>query len=69
MKSVIAVITISTGDVLRLNMAFREYFGIRAGDRLVVLKEDGGVTIQFQRGNRIILQLRDARITRGGAVT
>ena len=64
MKSVIAVMTISTGGVLRLNMAFREYFGIRASDRLVVLK-DGVVTIQFQRGNRIILQLRDATIIRG----
>ena len=62
MKSVIAVISISTGGVLRIGRAFLEYSGIRAGDKLVVLKDvkDGGVTIQIQRGNKIILQLRDA---------
>ena len=62
MKAVIANITISTGGVLRLSKDLMNQVGIQPGDKLVVMREDDRVTIQFQRNDDILLRLADAQI-------
>jgi formylmethanofuran dehydrogenase subunit D len=62
MKVVLANITISTGGVLRLSKDLMNQVGIQAGDKIVVMREDDNVTIQFQRNDAVLLRLSDAKI-------
>ena len=62
MKAVIANITISTGGVMRLSKDLMNHVGIHPGDKIVVMREDDRVTIQFQRNDNIRLRLADAKI-------
>ena len=69
MLSVLAVMTVSSQGNLRLNKALCVRWGIQRGDKVVVLKGDDTVTIQVQRGDAVILQLRDATLVRCGEAT
>ena len=64
MKVVLANITISTGGVLRLSKDLMNQMGIQPGDKIVVMREDDSVTIQFQRNGDILLRLSDAKIVK-----
>ena len=64
MKVVLANITISTGGVLRLSKDLMNQMGIQPGDKIVVMRENSSVTIQFQRNDHIILRLADAKIVK-----
>lgn len=64
MKAVLANITVSTGGVLRLSKDLMNHVGIHPGDKLVVMREDDSVTIQFQRNDDILLRLADAKIVK-----
>ena len=64
MKVVLAIITVSTGCVLRLSKDLMKQIGIQPGDKIVVMREEDSVTIQFQRNDDIILRLSDAKIVK-----
>ncbi len=64
MKVVLANITVSTGGVLRLSKDLMNQMGIQPGDKIVVMREDDNVTIQFQRNDHILLRLSDAKIVK-----
>ena len=64
MKVVLANITVSTGGVLRLSKDLMNQMGIQPGDKIVVMREDDSVTIQFQRNGDILLRLADAKIVK-----
>ena len=64
MKAALANISISTGGVLRLSKDLMTQVGIHPGDKIVVMREDNRVTIQFQRDDRILLRLADATIVK-----
>jgi len=64
MKVVLANITISTGGVLRMSKDLMNQMGIQPGDKIVVMREDDSVTIQFQRNDHILLRLSDAKIVK-----
>ena len=64
MKSVLANITISTGGVLRMSKNLINHVGVQSGDKIVVMREDDRVTIQFQRNDDILLRLSNAKIVK-----
>jgi antitoxin component of MazEF toxin-antitoxin module len=64
MNVVLATISISTGGVMRLSKDLMNRVGLQPGDKIVVLREDDRVTIQFQRNDRILLRLADATIVK-----
>ena len=64
MKVVLANITVSTGGVLRLSKDLMNQMGVQPGDKIVVMREDDSVTIQFQRNGHILLRLANAKIVK-----
>lgn len=56
MVVVLAIMSVSTGGVIRLTKRLVENLGLKSGDRLVILKEDDKIIIQFQRGDKIIFR-------------
>jgi hypothetical protein len=64
MKVVLANISISTGGVMRLSKDLMNHVGLQPGDRIVVMREDDHVTIQFQPNDHILLRLADATIVK-----
>ena len=64
MKVVLANIMISTGGVMRLSKDLMDRVGLQPGDKIVVMREDDHVTLQFQRNDHILLRLADATIVK-----
>lgn len=66
MKVVIGDMSISTGGVLRLNKSLAERMGIRPGDRVIVMQdtETSKISLQIQRGDKVIFLLNDAVLFR-----
>ena len=66
MKVVIGDMSISNGGALRLNKRLVERMGIKRGDRLIVMQdtENCRITIQIQRGDKVIFLLNDAEVVR-----
>ena len=64
MKAVVGDMTVSTGGVLRLNKSLVERMGIKPGDRVIVMQdtENSKITIQIQRGNKVVFLLDDAEV-------
>lgn len=62
MKVIIGNMTISTGGVLRLNKNLMERMGTRRGDRVIIMQdaENSKITIQIQRGGKVIFLLNNA---------
>ena len=55
--------SVSTGGVIRLTKHMLEEYNIRPGDKIVMLQdtETSTMTLQVQRGNKIVLILDDAK--------
>jgi hypothetical protein len=57
MLTVISVMSVSTEGVIRLSKNLIDRIGAEAGDKLVVLKENDKIIIQFQREDEVIFRL------------
>ena len=64
MIAVMADISVSSGGILRLSKRLIERVGVKAGDRLVVLKENPSnkIIIQFQRDDNVIFRLEGEEV-------
>jgi hypothetical protein len=63
-KAVVGDMSVSTGGVLRLGKSIQDLFGIKAGDRIILLQdtENSKMTLQLQRGSKVIMLLDGAEL-------
>jgi bifunctional DNA-binding transcriptional regulator/antitoxin component of YhaV-PrlF toxin-antitoxin module len=66
MKAVIAGMNVSTGGVLRIAKSIKEMFDIKPGDKIIMIQdtENGKITLQFQRGNKVVALLDGAELVK-----
>jgi len=57
MLTVISVMSVSTEGVIRLSKNLIDRIGTESGDKLVVMKENDKIIIQFQREDDVIFRL------------
>jgi hypothetical protein len=57
MLTVISVMSVSTEGVIRLSKNLIDRIGTEFGDKLVVMKENDKIIIQFQREDEVIFRL------------
>lgn len=57
MLTVISVMSVSTEGVIRLSKNLIDRIGTESGDKLVVMKENDTIIIQFQREEDVIFRL------------
>jgi bifunctional DNA-binding transcriptional regulator/antitoxin component of YhaV-PrlF toxin-antitoxin module len=58
MVTVVAVMSVSTEGIIRLSKNLIERIGVKAGDRLVVMKENDEYIIQIQREDKVIFRFK-----------
>ena len=59
-----ADMAVSSGGSLRLSKTLMEKTGVKPGDRLIIMQdtENPKITLQIQRGNKVILRLNNAEL-------
>lgn len=64
MKAVVGDMCVSTGGILRLGKSIQGFFGIKPGDRIILLQdtENSRMTLQLQRGSKVIMLLDGAEL-------
>jgi hypothetical protein len=64
MKAVVGDLHVSTGGVLRLGKSVQGFFGIKPGDRIILLQdtENSKMTLQLQRGSKVLMLLDGAEL-------